>query len=103
MRRVRVAATALALAALLGSCGSSNETISGVVVDVTGGITTVEEFVLRLSDGTDQAMVPAPGITFHDGAAIGHLRDHLRSGQTIVIEYEILDDGTWVALDVDDV
>jgi hypothetical protein len=84
------------------ACGSDTPSVAGVVIDVTGDITTVEEFVLRLPDGSDQTFVPAPGITFHSGASIGHLRDHMRSGQTIVIGYEILDDGTWVALNVDD-
>lgn len=91
------------VAALVSGCTSSEtSTVRGVVVDVTGDITSVEEFVLRLGDGSDQRLVTAPGITFHDGAAIGHLRDHLRSGQEIVIDYEILDDGTWLALSVDD-
>lgn len=101
MRRPAAAALLL-LAILLSGCGSTDQAVVGVVVGVSGDITTVEEFVLRLEDGADQVFVPAPGITFHDGAAIGHLRDHLRSGQTISVEYEVLDDGTWVALTVDD-
>jgi hypothetical protein len=100
---VRLSAALLAAALVaIAACGTTGQEVSGVVVEVTGDITTVEQFVLRLPDGTDQAFVPAPGITFHSGAAIGHLRDHMRSGQAIVIDYEILDDGTWVARHVDD-
>ncbi len=97
----RNAATVLVVF-VLTACGGGTDTVAGVVVDVTGDITTVERFVLRLPNGTDQQLTPAPGITFHDGAAIGHLRDHLRSGQSIVVEYEVLEDGTWIALSVDD-
>ncbi len=99
---LRVTLLALALLVAVTACGGDNDAVSGVVIDVAGDITTVEEFVLRLPDGSDRTFVPAPGITFHSGAAIGHLRDHMRSGQAIVIDYEILDDGTWVALNVDD-
>jgi hypothetical protein len=99
---LRRLAAVVVLATTLAACGAGNATLRGVVIDVSGDITTVQDFTLRLPDGTDQRLVPAPGITFHGGAAIGHLRDHLRSGQEIVIEYEVLDDGTWVAVSVED-
>ncbi len=76
--------------------------MTGVVIDMMGDLTTVEEFVVRLPDGTDQVIEPAPGVRFHGGASIGHLRDHLRSGAPVVIYYETLDDGRWIALEVDD-
>lgn len=96
------AAAAVPLCAFVLACGGGGDTVTGVVVDVTGDITTVERFVMRLPDGTDRELQPAPGITFHGGAAIGHLIDHLRSGEPVEIRYEQLDDGTWVALEVAD-
>lgn len=102
MLRARAAALTLVAASAVAACGGGGSAVTGVVVDVEGDITTVERFVLRLADGTDQEIAPAPGVTFHDGAAIGHLRDHLRTGEPVVVMYEVLDDGTWVALRVDD-
>lgn len=102
MLRAGAAALALVVASAVAACGDGAPAVSGVVVDVEGDITTVERFVLRLADGTDQELAPAPGVTFHNGAAIGHLRDHLRSGEPVVVQYEVLDDGTWVALRVED-
>lgn len=99
-----VRAVALTAAVLVAACGGSVEqdTATGVVIDLEGDITTVSSFVLRLPDGSDRTVTPAPGVTFHGDAAIGHLRDHLRSGAPVRIEYEVLDDGSWVASAVED-
>jgi len=83
-------------------CGQSTSEITGVVIEVNGSITTVESFVVRLPDGSDQVVTPAPDMTFDGGAAIGHLRDHLRSAGPVTIRYEVLSDGTWVAREVSD-
>lgn len=85
-----------------GACATANLEVEGVVIDVVGDIATIESFVLRLPDGADRMLVPAPGILFHGDAALGHIRDHLRSGEPISVAYEVLDDGTWVALEVTD-
>lgn len=93
---------ALLAAALLPACGGDGDEVTAVVVEVDGDLTSVDRFVVRLPDGTDQPLVPAPGIRFHGDASITHVRDHLRSGEPVVIVYEVLDDGTWVALEVRD-
>jgi hypothetical protein len=72
------------------------------VIEVEGGITDVSGFLLRLPDGSDLRLEPADGVLFHDSAPIGHIRDHLLSGESIEVEYEILDDGTAVAYSVTD-
>ncbi len=97
-----LAGIACALIVLGGCGGGDRDVVTGVVVDVTGDLTDVERFVVRLPDGTERVFATAPGVRFHDGGSIGHLRDHLRSAVPVAIRYEVLDDGTWVALEVDD-
>jgi len=67
----------------LVSCASAQETVTGIVVEVEGDLTTVSRFVLVLPDGTRPEFVPSPGILFHDRAPISHLQDHLRSGAPV--------------------
>ncbi len=102
--RRRLWAVVVVGVAILSGCGGAGETgiATGVVIDLEGDLTTVSSFVLRLPDGSDQEVVPAPGIRFHGNSAISHLRDHLRSGEPVRIEYEVLDDGSWVAGVVED-
>ena len=102
--RLAVGAALVVAVSLLSGCGGSGDggTVTAVVVDVTGDLTTVEQFVVRLPDGTDQVIQPAPGIRFHGDAAITHIRDHLRSGAPVRISYDVLDDGTWIAREVED-
>jgi hypothetical protein len=100
--RAWTAGAAVLVLALAACGGDSGDVVTGVVVELDGGITSVDRFVLRFADGTEQELEPAPGIIFHDGAPIGHLGDHLRSGVPVRVDYEVLDDGTWVALSVED-
>jgi len=86
----------------LVSCASAQETVTGIVVEVEGDLTTVSRFVLVLPDGTRPEFVPSPGILFHDRAPISHLQDHLRSGAPVEVVFETLDDGTLVAIEVFD-
>ncbi len=105
MNRVRrLLAAGVIAATLVAACGGNGGggTIVAVVVDVTGDLTTVDQFVVRLPDGSDQVIEPAPGIRFHGDAAITHIRDHLRSGAPVRITYDVLDDGTWIAREVED-
>lgn len=85
------------------SCGGSARlSARGVIIEVEGGITEVNGFLLRLPDGSDLRLRPAEGVLFHDSAPIGHIRDHLRSGEPVEVEYEVLDDGSAVAYSVSD-
>lgn len=100
--KVRTVVVGAILLAAACSGGAEQGTVTGIVVDLNGDITSVSTFVLRLPDGSDRTITPAPGVRFHDDAAIGHLRDHLRNGTPIRVEYEVLDDGSWVARSVED-
>ena len=92
-----------ALLVVVASCGvSGRPTARGVVVEVEGGIAEVNGFLLRLADGSDLRLQPAADILFHDSAPIGHIRDHLRSGEPVEVEYEVLDDGSAIAYSVSD-
>ena len=84
------------------ACSDGRQTAHGIVVEVEGTITEVEGFLLRLSDGETVRLRPADGVLFHDNAPIGHIRDHLRSGETIEVEFEVLDDGSAVAYEIRD-
>ncbi len=100
---MRRASWVLGVVVLATACsGTAELEVDGVVTDVVGGLTAVEAFTLRLPDGTDRTFEPAPGVLFHDSAPIGHLRDHLRSGEPVTVRYRVLDDGTFVALEVGD-
>jgi hypothetical protein len=101
----RVAGLILALAVLASvpaACSSGPDTVTGIVVEVDGDLTTVSRFVLVFPDGTRREFVPDSGILFHDRAPISHLRDHLRSGEPVGVVFETLDDGSLVAVEVFD-
>ncbi|NND03164.1 MAG: hypothetical protein HKN91_10290 [Acidimicrobiia bacterium] len=92
------------LIVLVGSvaCSDGRQTARGIVIEVEGGITEVEGFLLRLPDGQTIRLSPADGVLFHDNAPIGHIRDHLRTGETVEVEFEVLDDGSAVAYEIRD-
>ena len=98
--RLRIGVATVLLA--LSGCSDGRQTVEGVVIEVEGGIAEVEGFLLRLPDGTDLRLQPADEVLFHDSAPIGHLRDHLRSGQPVAVEYEVLADGSAVAYSITD-
>ena len=98
----RLALACIAVFLVAAACGSSREAVTGVVVEVDGTITSVSRFVVVAEDGERFVFVPASGISFHGGAPIGHLQEHLRSGAAVVVRFEQLDDGTLVAVEVID-
>ncbi len=92
---------AVAILLTLVACGGRDST-RGVVIEVEGDLTEVTGFLLRLPDGSDLRLRPAAGILFHDDAPLSHLRDHLRSGEPVEVEYEVLENGTAVAYRIGD-
>lgn len=97
----------LALAGLLFlfvvACGSSEyETVRGIVVEVEGGLTEIDGFLVRLDDGSQVRFEPAEGLMFDGNAPLGHIRDHLRSGESVEVQYEVLPDGRRIAHAVGD-
>ena len=93
MRSGRLAAVLLALIGIaavvlaIAFRNSGPDAVTGVVVEVDGDLTSVASFVLRDADGAERRFVPESGIDF-DGAPISHIRDHLRSGDAVRVEYE---------------
>ncbi len=86
MRRLAGAALALALAA--GACGGGEEpeTVRGVVLEVEGGLTSVESFVLRTDRGEVLELVPAPDGDFR--FPLPHLHDHRRTLEPVLVEMD---------------
>ena len=104
---MRIAAAGVAVLLVAGACGGDDHSggdgavVEGVVVDVQGDLSTVDAFVLVTAEGDRLTFVPAREATFHGGAPLTHLDDHLRSGAPIAVTYRD-QDGTLVATEVDD-
>lgn len=84
---------------VLASCATQTSgTARGVVVEVVGDLTTIESFTI-LVDGERQTF----GITGDGDYAFppGHLRDHQRSGDPVLVGWEQQGD-TRVAVSIDD-
>lgn len=89
-----VAAAALALAFRPSDTGQ----LTGLVTAVDGDLTTVRSFEV-LSDGDRFSFRPAPDGDFD--FPLVHLRDHLRTGDPIAVEYQLID-GSLIASRVTD-
>lgn len=77
--------TALVLLGLV-SCSQSGGTVRGIVVSVEGSLSEVTSFDLR-AGGETLRLEPAPGGDFD--FALVHLRDHLRTGDPVIVGYEV--------------
>lgn len=86
MRGAISLALALVLALSLSACSaSSGEEATGIVVDVEGELEDIDRFTI-LVGGERMAFE-----TSEDGNyafPLGHLRDHLRSGEPVVVRWE---------------
>ncbi len=69
-------------------------TLRGVVTSVDGTLTEIESFDV-LADGSVYTLVPAPDGDF--AFPLPHLRDHLRTGEPVVVEVSRTADGAYVA------
>lgn len=91
---------ALAFLALsLSACtASSGDEATGIVVDVQGDLEDIERFTV-LVDGEEMVFEPSPAGEY--AFPLGHLRDHLRSGEPVLVRWE--EDGDrMVAMFIDD-
>ena len=91
--RTRVIVTLMAvLSTLAAGCASDassvDNTVEGIVTEVTGDLSTVESFVIMDSEGKSHFFKPEPGLLFY-GGPLPHLRDHVVSGQRVVVTYEV--------------
>jgi hypothetical protein len=100
-RRVLIGVIALAAGALAfvaASGGEDSGQLIGIVVAVDGDLTRVESFEL-LADGDRTRFEP-----WADGEfdfPLPHLRDHMRTGDPVVIEFERMD-GVMMATRISD-
>jgi hypothetical protein len=81
------------IAALLvvSGCASDDSgeqnTVEGIVTEVTGDLTAVESLVIMDSEGKSHFFRPTPGLLFY-GGPLSHLRDHVVTGQRVVVTFE---------------
>lgn len=90
----RYAATVLAvlgLAMVLSACSSGesehSNAVEGIVTEVTGDLSNVESFVVLDADGKSHLFKPEAGLLFY-GAPLSHLRDHVVTGQPVVVTFK---------------
>ena len=98
---VLVAAVALAFTGCSGSDPASGDTITGVVTEVNGDLTTVTGFVVLASDGSSHRFTPADGLLF-EGGPLPHLREHVITGHLVIVTFEQGPGGGLLAVHVED-
>lgn len=81
-----------------GCSGGGPASVTGLLVDVQGDLTTVTEFTLLVGEER-LVFVPSPDGDY--GFPLPHLRDHLRGGEPVVVGY-IEADGELVATSIQD-
>lgn len=95
--RVLLVGALLVLAVILVGCsgddsdGESGTTVSGVVVDVQGTITEIEQFDMVLEDGTRLTFVPEAGALERTGFSPAHIREHSALVEPISVTYHEVD------------
>ncbi|MEE8331988.1 MAG: hypothetical protein V3R84_09475 [Acidimicrobiia bacterium] len=80
------AIAAVALVALV-ACGGSDKAVEGRLAEVDSDLLVVRSFALLTDDGERLEFKVEAGATFH-GGPIAHIRDHLLSGESVVVFYE---------------
>jgi len=98
---VLVVAVVLVLSGCSGSDPVSGDTITGVVSEVNGDLTTVTGFVVLAPDGSSHRFTPADGLLF-EGGPLPHLREHVITGQAVIVTFEQGPAGELIAVHVED-
>lgn len=94
--------TALVVLALLAACrGGEAGTATGVVVEVEGNLEQVTSFTVVAEDGERLRFLPHPA-GVDAPFPLPHLRDHLRSGEPVRVEWVRSEEGELLATSVDD-
>ena len=81
------------LVLLVPACASTTGRTAGVVTEVEGTLTDVESFTV-LSDGEETLFFPIEGQEYE--FPLDHLRDHLRSGEPVIVDWELRGDQRYV-------
>jgi hypothetical protein len=109
--RYRFLHLALALVAVtaivsLSACSTSGtgggNTLTGVISEVSGDLTNVSGFVVLAEDGSSHRFTPTEGLLF-EGGPLTHLREHVVTGQRVVVTFERGVAGELIATSVEDV
>lgn len=100
------AASAVVIVVVLAAgCSTSDTTsddmLSGVISEVSGDLTTVTGFVVLAEDGSSHRFRPADGLLF-EGGPLTHLREHVVTGQAVVVTFERGPNGELIAIRVED-
>lgn len=98
LRRHAVVA-AITIAAIVSACSGAQPTqVTGIVTAIDGDLTTVSSFDV-LADGRTWRFEPSPNGDF--AFPLPHLRDHLRAGDPVIVEFSEADD-TLIATKISD-
>lgn len=68
------------------SCGGSERTVHGVVIEIQGRLDIIESFDIVTLDGERLTLEVTPDSDFHD-LPLSHLNEHRVSGAPVVVEY----------------
>lgn len=94
---IMVTVVTLVLAACASDSADDSNTVEGIVTEVTGDLTIVESLVVMDSDGKSHLFKPEPGLLFY-GGPLSHLRDHVVTGQPVVVTFTVGADGERTAI-----
>jgi hypothetical protein len=95
--RVVLVVTLVLLALVVSACGGDDSheegdlKVSGVIVDVQGDITAIEQFDLVVEDGTRFTFVPEAGSLERSGFSPAHIREHSALVEPISVTYHEVD------------
>ncbi len=95
-----MAGIVLAIAVVAWMLRPPGRTVIGVVVELDGDLATVAAFTIRTEDGTVFDFVPDEDGDF--AFDLPHLRVHLIDGSPVEVRYVTTDDGTRLAVGIDD-
>ncbi|MEN8238690.1 MAG: hypothetical protein ABFR53_05760 [Actinomycetota bacterium] len=109
---MRRQSTHLVLVAIIGivivslsGCSTSDApeatTLRGVVSEVSGDLTTVTGFVVLAEDGSSHRFTPQDGLLF-EGGPLTHLREHVVTGQPVIVTFELGAEGELIAIEIED-
>jgi hypothetical protein len=90
-KRLLVLVALTGVIALSGSACSDSESaddpVEGIITQVSGELGSVETFIVLDDNGKSHQFTPEPGLLFY-GGPLDHLRDHIVTGQRVVVTFE---------------
>lgn len=103
--KLLLAVAVVAMILLVSGCSTvddpSDNMLSGIISEVSGDLATVTGFVVLGEDGSSHRFTPTDGLLF-EGGPLTHLREHVVTGQPVVVTFELGASGELVAVRVED-